>query len=84
MSQEFSRTESRILGALLKLDEFLLSSQNRVQSGTAPETFRNYDREIQEYNEDRSRNDSHAELGTSSQSVNLDSDPVHQQFQKEV
>ena len=30
LSQEFSRTESRILGALSKLDEFLLNPQVRT------------------------------------------------------
>ena len=34
LSQEFSRTESRILGALSKLDEFLLNPQTRTLSGT--------------------------------------------------
>ena len=34
LSQEFSRTESRILGALSKLDEFLLNPQIRTFSGT--------------------------------------------------
>ena len=39
--QEFSRTESRISGALSKLDEFLLNQEIRMHSGTVPETFRN-------------------------------------------
>ena len=43
LSQDFSRTESRILGALSKLDEFLLNPQLRTFSGTTPETFRNND-----------------------------------------
>ena len=34
LSQEISRTESRILGALSKLDEFLLNPQVRTFSGT--------------------------------------------------
>ena len=33
--KEFSKTESRILGALSKLDEFLLSPQVREHPGTA-------------------------------------------------
>ena len=41
LSQEFSRTESRILGALSKVDEFLLNQQIRMHYGTVPETFRN-------------------------------------------
>ena len=36
LSQEFSRTESRILGALSKLDRFLLNPQIRTHSGTVP------------------------------------------------
>ena len=48
LSQEFSRTESRILGALSKLDEFLLNPQIRTFSGTTPGTFRNTDVENQE------------------------------------
>ena len=43
LSQEFSRTESRILGALSKLDEFLLKPHIRTHSGTVPGTFRNTD-----------------------------------------
>ena len=37
LSLEFSRTESRILGTLSKLDEFLLNQQIRTHSGTVPE-----------------------------------------------
>ena len=39
MSQEFSRTESRILCALYKSDEFLLKPQIRTHSGTVAGTF---------------------------------------------
>ena len=38
LSQEFGRTESRILGALSKLDEFLLNPQIEMRSGTNPGT----------------------------------------------
>ena len=41
LSQEFSRTEFRILCALSKLDEFLLNPQIRTHSGNVPGTFRN-------------------------------------------
>ena len=41
LSQEFIRTESQILGALSKSDEFLLNPQVRGQSGTVPGTSRN-------------------------------------------
>ena len=40
LSQEFSRTESRILGALSKLDEVLLNPQIRTFSGPLREHSR--------------------------------------------
>ena len=61
LSQELSRTESRILGALSKLDEVLLNQQIRTHSGTVPETFRNTNVENQGTNEDDSQNDPHPE-----------------------
>ena len=63
LSQEFSRTESRILGALSKLDEFLLNQQIRTHYGTVPETFRNTNVENQGTNEDDSQSDPHPEGG---------------------
>ena len=65
LSQEFSRRESRILGALSKLDEFFLNPQIRTHSGTVPGTFRNTNVENQEPNEDRSQDDPHPEVGPS-------------------
>ena len=65
LSQEFSRTESRILGALSKIDEFLLSPQIRTHSGTVTGTFRNTNVENQEPNEDRSQDDPYPEVGPS-------------------
>ena len=41
LSQEFSRTENRILGALARLDEFLMNPLLHGHSGTTPETSRN-------------------------------------------
>ena len=41
LSKEFSRKESRILGALCKLDEFLLNLQVRTCSVAVPGTSRN-------------------------------------------
>ena len=41
LSQEFSRTENRILGALSRLDDFLMNPLNQGHSGTTPETSRN-------------------------------------------
>ena len=57
LSQEFSRTESRISGALSKLDNFLLNPQVRAFSGTVPGTFRNADVENQEPSGNRSQID---------------------------
>ena len=61
--QEFSRTESRILGALSKFDEFLLNLQIRTHSGTVPGTFRNTNVENQGTNEGDSQSDPHPEAG---------------------
>ena len=76
LSQDFSRTESRILGALSKLDEFLMNPHVRKHSGTILRTFRNTGLENQEPNEDRSQNDAQPEVGSSvyrsPQSVNSD------------
>ena len=63
LSLEFNRTESRILGALSKLDEFLLNQQIRTHYGTVPETFRNTNVENQGTNEDDSQSDPHPEGG---------------------
>ena len=63
LSQEFSRTESRILGALSKLDEFLLNQQIQTHSETVPGTFRNTKVENQGTNEDDSQSDPHPEAG---------------------
>ena len=63
LSQELSRTESRILGALCKLDEFLLNQQIQTHSETVPGTFRNTNVENQGTNEDDSQSDPHPEAG---------------------
>ena len=62
LSQQCNRTESRILGALSKLEEFLLNPQIQTFSGTAPEIFRNANVENQEPSGDRSQNDPHPEM----------------------
>ena len=64
LSQEFSWTESRILGTLSLLDAFLLNPQSRFHSGTVPETYLNSSTE----NEWRPRpnwSDPHPEEGVS-------------------
>ena len=63
LSQEYSKTEPRISGALSKLDDFLLNQQIRTHSGTVPETFRNINVENQGTNEDDSQSDPHPEAG---------------------
>ena len=80
LSRQFRRTKSWSQGILSKLKEFVLSWHFRVQIVTVPETSCNYDKENQEYNEDRSQNDPHPEVATSVNrspfSVNSDPDPV--------
>ena len=61
--QEFSRRESRILGALSKWDEFFSNPQIRTHSETVPGTFRNTNVENQGTNEDDSQSDPHPEAG---------------------
>ena len=66
LSKEFSRTESRILGALSKLDEFLLNPQVRTCSAAVPGTSRSSNLENQGTNEDRSSDDFGPEVEFSS------------------
>ena len=77
LSQEFSRTESSILNALSKLDEFFLNAQVRTQSGTVRGTSRNTDVENQEPIEDRSQNYPCPRVGSSVYRYHpsVDSDP---------
>ena len=62
LSQDFSRTESRILGAFSKLDEFILKPQVRTCSKTVPRTSRNNNSEHREPTRDRSPNDRYPEV----------------------
>ena len=57
LSKEFSRTGSRILGALSKLYEFLLNPQVRTCSVAVPGTSRNNNSENRETTGDRSSDD---------------------------
>ena len=66
LSKEFSRTESRILGALSKLDEFLLNPQVWTCSVTIPGTSRNSDSVNRKPTGDRSLNDPCPEVVCSS------------------
>ena len=54
LSQEFSRTYSRILGALFKVDESFPNPQVRTCSVAVPRTSRNNDSENREPTGDRS------------------------------
>ena len=63
LSQEFRSTESRTLGSLSKLDEFLLNPQIRTHSGTVLGTLRNTNVENQGTNEDDSQSDPHPKAG---------------------
>ena len=62
LSQEFSRTENRILGALARLDDSLMNPLLQGHSGTAPETSRNALSTSQGRNDD-SQSDPHPEAG---------------------
>ena len=62
LSQEFSRAEFHILGALSKLDEFFLNAQVRTCSVAVPETSRNNNSENREPTGDRSLNDPSPDL----------------------
>ncbi len=64
-SKEFSRTEDRILGALARLDNFLMNPLLLGRSGTTPEPTRNASHNNQGTKEDGSQNDPHPEAGPS-------------------
>ena len=61
LSQEFSRTENRILGALARLDDFLMNPLLQGHSRTTPETSRNMFSINQGTNEDDSQSNPHPE-----------------------
>ena len=63
LSKEFSKTESRILGALSKLDEFLLNPQVRTCSVTVQGTSGNANSENRETHGDRSSKDPYPGVG---------------------
>ena len=62
LSKEFNKTESRISGALSKLDEFLLNPQVRTCS-VVQGAFRNANSGNREIHGDRSSNDPYPEGG---------------------
>ena len=63
LSKEFNKTESRILGALSKLDEFLLNPQIRTCSVAVQGTSRNANSENRETHGYRSSDDPYPEVG---------------------
>ena len=63
LSQEFSRTENRILVSLAKLDDFLMNPLLQGHSETTPETSRNMFSINQGTNEDDSQSNPHPEAG---------------------
>ena len=65
LSKEFSRTENRILGALARLDDFLMNPLLPGYSGTTPEPTRSALGNNQGTNEDDSQNDPHPEADLS-------------------
>ena len=75
LSKEFSRTESRILGALSKLDEFFLNPQVRTSSVAVPGTSRSSNLENQGTNEDRPSDDPGPEVGSSSPHYGAETGP---------
>ena len=62
LSKKFSKTESRILGALSKLDEFVLNPQVRTCSVAVQGTCKNANSENQETHGDRSSDDPYPEV----------------------
>ena len=75
LSQEFSRTENRILGALSRLDGFLMNLLIQGHSGTAPETSRNAYGTNQGTNEDDFQSDPHPEAGVFQSQTTQNSGP---------
>ena len=63
LSQEFSGTQSCILGAIPSLDDFLMNRLIQDHSETAPETSQNAYGTSQGTNEDDSQSDLHPEAG---------------------
>ena len=63
LSKDFSRTENRILGALARLDDFLMNPLLPGHSGATPEPSRHALNTSQGTNEDDSQNDPRPEAG---------------------
>ena len=77
--------ESRILGALSKLDEFLLNPEVRTCSVAVPGTSTNNDSENREPTGDPSLNDSHPEaMFSSHHSGNINGSELEQTHHRGV
>ena len=75
LSQEFSRTENRILGALARLDDFFMHPLIQGHSGGARETSWNAFGVNQGTNEDDSQSDPHPQAGLFHNQTTRNSDP---------
>ena len=75
LSKEFNGTENRILGALARLDDFLMNRVLPGRSGTTPEPSQNALKTSQGTNEDNSQNDPHPEAGLFHGQMTQNSDP---------
>ena len=75
LSQEFSRAENRILGALARLDDFLMNPLIQGHSGTTPETSRNVFSIREGTNEDDSQSNPHPEAGLFNNQMTQNSGP---------
>ena len=75
LSQVFSRTENRILGALARLDDLLMNQLLRGHSGTAPVTSRNAFSVNEGTNEDDSQSNPHPEAGLFHKQMTQNSGP---------
>ena len=62
ISQDLNGTENRIVGALSKLEEFLLNLQVLVQPGLVQGAYKDFNRENREHEEDVSHNELQAEV----------------------
>ena len=69
LSMDLSRSESRILGALSRLDEFLLNPLIQGDSGSPPETSRNTLGTNQGTNEDDTHSNPHHETSISQSQI---------------
>ena len=75
LSQEFIRTENRILGALSQLENVLMNPVIQGHSGTAPETSRNLFSISQRTYEEDSQSNPHSEAGLFNKQLTQNSGP---------